>query len=128
MNQELRPTTELLLEDILCELKIANARAERMETKMRGIINETESLQNQTKIIKNNIPRLYDWWRLENGTYAKVYRIQLEGVLYQEDGKELQQASWNPLNMASLDRLDGKWNLKNRKSGDNPAGWPDWCK
>jgi hypothetical protein len=83
--------------------------------------------ETKTKPITLDV-RSYDWWRLENGAYAKVYKTQLQGEIYQEDGKMLQYADWNPLSLVSMDRLDGKWNLKNRKSGDNPAGWPDWCK
>jgi hypothetical protein len=83
--------------------------------------------ETKTKPITLDV-RPYDWWRLENGYYAKVYKTQLQGEIYQEDGKMLQHADWNPLSLVSMDRLDGKWNLKNRKSGDNPTGWPDWCK
>ena len=73
--------------------------------------------------------RSYDWWRLENGAYAKVYRTVLEGEVYQEDGKRLCVTTWNPLNMNCLQNdLSRHWDLKNRKTGDNPQGWPDWCK
>jgi hypothetical protein len=95
---------------------------------------EKQETQKQPKKLEYLNPELveksrpYDWWRLENGAYAKVYKTQLQGEIYQEDGKMLQRADWNPLSLVSMDRLDGKWNLKNRKSGDNPAGWPDWCK
>lgn len=73
----------------------------------------------------------YDWWRLQNGDYAKVYKIELKGTIYKEDGTMVTNFSpiWNPYNLRNINLVnDSRWDLKNRKSSVEDKGWPEWTK
>jgi hypothetical protein len=132
-----------LFYDILVDIKVSLQKqlklAEVADTRGRAIAEMWES-QEKLKIARPNPSpgminkgvdyndvRPYDWWRLKNGTYAKVYKTVLEGEIYQEDGKALTVGRWNPLNLRDINGVTSL-DLQNRKTGDNPAGWPDWCK
>src|SRR5580692_6094528 len=96
-----------LLKELVQYAKIADIRGRaiaEMWEKQEKLKQEERptALQSQAIIVKDpSCP--HDWWRLENGYYAKVYRTQLTGVVYQEDGKELANTTWNPLNCKSDD-------------------------
>jgi hypothetical protein len=138
MNQE---PMLILIESHLAKLveyaRIADIRGraiaemwEKTEKKQRAETITVVQSPSQT-ILHESSPvidkRAYDWWRLENGTYAKVYRTILEGEIYQEDGVPSCKSNWNPLSLKNTNGITD-FNLKSRKSGDNPSGWPDWCK
>jgi|HubBroStandDraft_2_1064218.scaffolds.fasta_scaffold117748_2 hypothetical protein len=124
-----------LLKELVQYAKIADIRGRVIADMWEGQekLKQVERLNLSPEMVfKNAIfdtSRPYDWWRLENGAYAKVYKAILEGEVYQEDGKKLCVTTWNPLNMSCLQNdISKHWDLRNRKTGDNPAGWPDWCK
>lgn len=79
--------------------------------------------------IKPELP--YDWWRLQNGDYAKIYKIELKGTIYKEDGTMVTNFSpiWNPYSLKNINLVnDSRWDLKNRKFSVEDKGWPEWTK
>lgn len=71
-------------------------------------------------------PPAYDWWQLANGDYAKIYRTELKGEVFNEEGNLVGPGAWNPLSNRSIG--DKEFDMMKRKTGDNPKGWPEWTK
>lgn len=122
-----------LLMSILVELREANARSARLEANIKQMNQETETLKKETKVVRTLISEeskeAHDWFKLKNGMFAKVPKKLLTGTIYQEDGQSLIYSEWNPLSLKSLfPGNKSEYDIVERKSGDNPEGWPEWTK
>lgn len=114
----------------------ADERSERLEKEMRGINHETAELRKERSkwpdILKpepvTTSEPAYDWWRLENGQYAKIERTVLRGQIYNKDGSIHGAAYWNPYSLECTELGYSELNLKNRKSSPEDKGWPEWTR
>jgi hypothetical protein len=71
--------------------------------------------------------REYDWWLLENGQYAKIYKIELQGEVFNTNGEKTNLSGWNPYSLKNREHNKG-FDLKRRREGFEPKGWPEWMK
>lgn len=132
-----------LLEEILKELKSQNtvmgvkstdfATYETLQDAELAIQEgAAKAFEKYTEYMKTIQAPAYDWWRLENGDYAKIYKIELKGTIYKEDGTMVTNLSptWNPYSLrCKIDQVDKtQFDLKNHKFSVEDKGWPEWTK
>lgn len=74
----------------------------------------------------------YDWWRLENGQYAKIWKTLLTGEIRGAKGQLITLEVWNPYNLKHVSKdftpANYQLDLKNRKSSVEDKGWPEWTR
>jgi hypothetical protein len=138
MEQELRTLLEGirgLLQGLHEYARIADVRGraiaemweklDKQPKTYQGVPEKVTLLHSSTSIVEDK--REYDWWQLENGQYAKIYKIELQGDIFNVDGSHLQASGWNPYSLKSNDQNKG-FSLKRRRESFKPEGWPEWMK